>query len=131
MTSQIYFLDLEQVLVIHTDQIERYGGSHGLRDLGLLESAIYRPQTTFGGQDLYPSIFNKAAALFQSLIMNHPFVDGNKRTATTSVLVFLETNGYSLKVAQKELVKFVLKAEKEDLDAEQISSWLKKNSVRI
>lgn len=131
MSPRTYFLDIEQVLIIHTDQIERYGGSHGLRDLGLLESAVFRSQATFGKEDLYPSIFGKAAALFQPLVLNHPFIDGNKRTATASTLVFLEMNGYSIKVGQKVLVKFVLQIEKETLEIEQISSWLKKNSKKI
>ncbi|OGY11265.1 MAG: hypothetical protein A3F61_03600 [Candidatus Blackburnbacteria bacterium RIFCSPHIGHO2_12_FULL_41_13b] len=131
MSPRTYFLDIEQVLIIHTDQIERYGGSHGLRDLGLLESAVFRSQATFGKEDLYPSIFGKAAALFQSLVLNHPFIDGNKRTATASTLVFLEMNGYSVKVGQKVLVKFVLQIEKETLEIEQIYSWLKKNSKKV
>ena len=131
MSPRTYFLDIEQVLIIHTDQIERYGGSHGLRDLGLLESAVFRSQATFGKEDLYPSIFGKAAALFQSLVLNHPFIDGNKRTTTASTLVFLEMNGYSVKVGQKVLVKFVLQIEKETLEIEQIYSWLKKNSKKV
>jgi len=131
VSPRTYFLDIEQVLIIHTDQIERYGGSHGLRDLGLLESAVFRSQATFGKEDLYPSIFGKAAALFQSLVLNHPFIDGNKRTATASTLVFLEMNGYSVKVGQKVLVKFVLQIEKETLEIEQIYSWLKKNSKKV
>ncbi len=130
MTSHTYFLNLEQVITVHTDQIERYGGSHGLRDLGLLESAVFRPQSSFDGEDLYPSIFHKAASLLHSLIMNHPFVDGNKRTATATTLLFLEMNNYSLEVKQKNLVQFILQIEKEDMKVEEISSWLSKNSKK-
>ena len=131
MATKTYYLSLEQVLIIHTDQIERYGGSHGLRDLGLLESAVFRPQSSFSDQDLYPTIFNKAAALLQSLLKNYPFLEGNKRTATASTLVFLEMNSYSLKVGNKDLVEFILKIEKSDSTLEQIASWLQDHSVKL
>ncbi len=122
------FLTLEQVLVIHDDQIERYGGDHGIRDINLFESAIMRPQTTFGGEDLYPTIFDKAAALIHSLILNHPFVDGNKRTGTASAIVFLDINGYQLVAKKIDLEKFVLGVESKKLDIEDISSWLRSHS---
>lgn len=122
------FLTLEQILVIHDDQIERYGGRHGLRDLSLIESAIMRPQTTFGGKDLYPSVFEKAAAMMHSLIFNHPFQDGNKRTGTVSALVFLKLNDYDLVVSQEQLFQSALKIESKDWDVTQLSSWLKKHS---
>lgn len=125
------FLTLEQLLIIHDDQIERYGGSHGIRDLGLLESALLRPQTTFGGQDLYLTIFHKAASLLHSLLMNHAFVDGNKRTAVTTTLVFLELNGYTLSVSQDPLVQTALQIENKKMTFGQIVSWLKKHSKRI
>src|SRR5688572_20333207 len=80
----VKYLSPQQVLAIHDQMIKRFGGSSGIRDVGLLESAVARPKATFDGNDLYPSIFQKAAALLQSLLKNHPFVDGNKRTALTS-----------------------------------------------
>lgn len=122
------FLTFEQILVIHYDQIERYGGSHGIRELALLESAIFRPQTTFGDQELYDDIFSKAAALMHSLLLNHPFIDGNKRTATASCLVFLEINGLFLQVTQEELVDTALKVASKELDLEKLTAWLKDNS---
>ena len=73
------YLSLEQVLDLHRVQIRRFGGATGLRDRGALEAALGRPQMTFGGEDLYPDVAAKAAALMHSLVMNHPFVDGNKR----------------------------------------------------
>lgn len=127
MINKTLFLTLEQILTVHTDQIERYGGSHGLRDLGLLESAIYRPQSTFGGEELYQTIFDKAASLLHSLIANHPFVDGNKRTATASVLLFLKINGCNLVCGQEELVKFVLDISVKKFDLEEIASWIEKH----
>jgi len=131
VTTQTSFLTLEQILVIHEDQIDRYGGSHGIRELALLESAVFRPQSTFAGEELYSTIFDKASALIHSLVLNHPFVDGNKRTATASMLVFLEINGLTLKVGQKELLKTVLKIESKDMDIEEIADWLKKNSKSL
>jgi death-on-curing protein len=79
---------LEDILNLHQFSIQKYGGSDGLRDSGLLESAIARPFQSFGGEDLYPSIFEKAAALGESLIINHPFIDGNKRTGTVAMIAF-------------------------------------------
>ena len=102
------YLSPEQVLFIHSRLIDTTGGSHGVRDIGLLQSAVSRPKATFGGKDLYPDIFRKAAALMESLARNHPFVDGNKRTAITSAAVFLGMNGYRLDTTQKELERFTL-----------------------
>jgi len=124
------FLTFEQVLAIHDNQIETYGGSHGIRDLALFESAIMRPQTTFGGKDLYPSVFEKAAVLMHSLIMNHPFVDGNKRTGTVSALVFLEINGFRIVVNQNELVDISLNVVSKNMDVKSVAKWLQKNSKK-
>ena len=125
------YITLEQVLAIHHDQIERYGGSHGIRDLTLLESAIERPKSSFMGEDLYPTIFDKAAALMHSILLNHPFLDGNKRTSMASATALLYFNGWSLKVEQKELVEAALAVESKKWSLEQISKWLKMNSVKI
>ncbi|OGH21025.1 MAG: hypothetical protein A2186_04005 [Candidatus Levybacteria bacterium RIFOXYA1_FULL_41_10] len=110
--------------------IDRYGGSHGIRDLGLIQSAIARPQSSFGGEDLYQSIFDKAAALFHSLVFNHAFVDGNKRTTMVSTARFLSMNGYELEVDGKEFVAFPLRVENKHLSIEEISRWLKKHSKK-
>lgn len=128
--AEAVYLTFEQVLVIHDDQIERYGGRHGLSDLSLLESAILRPQTTFGGKELYPSVFDKAAAMMHSLILNHPFEDGNKRTGSVSAIVFLEMNGFILDVGQDELVNVVLKVESKNWGVKELSNWLEKNSKK-
>lgn len=123
------FLTMEQVLIIHTDQIDRYGGSQGLRDLALLESALFRPQTTFAGRDLYPVLFDKAAALMHSLILNHPFVDGNKRTGVVSAFIFLELNGRKVKASNKEVISLALKVESKKLRINEISRWLLSHSL--
>lgn len=129
--SKIIFLATEQVLFIHVRAVKRFGGSQGIRDLGLVESAVARPQATFGGEYLYKTIFDKAAALLQSLLKNHPFIDGNKRTALSSSAVFLKKNGYKLINQHKEEVEFAIRVDNGNLPVEQISEWLKKNSVKI
>jgi death on curing protein len=101
-------LSPEQVLFIHSRLIDETGGMHSIRDLGLLESAIARPLAAFNDKELYPTIFHKAAALAESLVKNHPFIDGNKRTAITATALFLQINGYTLKASQRELVDFTL-----------------------
>lgn len=126
----IFFLTLEHIITIHSNQIDGYGGSHGIRDISLLESAVFRPQTTFGGEEMYESIFDKAAALVQSIIMNHAFLDGNKRTGMVSGIIFLEINRYSLVVSQKELVKTAIRIAKKEMGIVEIAGWLKKNSKR-
>ena len=131
MENTIIYLTLEQILLIHEEQIDRYGGSHGIRDITLLESAVFRPQTTFSGIDLYSSIFDKTAALIHSLLLNHAFVDGNKRTAIASALVFLDLNGYSFSVLQKALVTTALSIENKKWNLEKISLWLQKHSKRM
>lgn len=121
----VKYITLDEVLAIHDDMVERYGGSFGIRDLGLIQSAIARPQASFGGVDLYPGIIDKASALFHSLIFNHAFADGNKRTALTSTARFLHLNGYDLNAQQKELIDFPLKVENKHLSFEEIAKWLK------
>ncbi|MBI2621999.1 MAG: type II toxin-antitoxin system death-on-curing family toxin [Candidatus Levybacteria bacterium] len=124
------YLTVQDVLLLHELAIDKFGGSHGLRDLGLLESAVMRPQATFSGIDLYPSIFDKAASLVHSLLMNHQFVDGNKRTAMFSMMTFLELNGYKFIADQKEVVEYALYIENSQPEIEEISKWLKKHSMK-
>ena len=123
------FITLEQVLAIHHDQIEKYGGSHGIRDLNLLESAVQRPQSSFMGEDLYPTIFHKSAALLHSILLNHPFLDANKRTSMVSASAVLHLNGYKLNVNQEDFVVMALKIAAKETDLEGIAEWLRENSV--
>lgn len=119
------FLTLNDVIAIHDNMISFYGGSYGTRDLGLIESAIARPKATFGGEDLYPSIHGKAAALFHSLLLfNHAFTDGNKRTAVASCVFFLEENGYEMTASQREIADFPIRFENEHFSIEEITKWL-------
>ena len=118
---------LDEVVAFHFRVTQKTGGSSGIRDWDLLSSALARPQASFSGQDLYPDIFLKAAALIQSLILNHPFVDGNKRTALVSMEYFLYLNGASIKVAQKEKVDFTIWVENKKPTIEQIADWIRKH----
>lgn len=124
-------VSLDEVIAIHDNMISLYGGSHGIRDLGLIESAISRPKTTFGGADLYPDVFSKAAALFHSLMFNHAFIDGNKRTTISTTSRFLSLNGYELIAADREFIEFPLGVENKHLSLKEISKWLEKHSRKI
>lgn len=124
------YLTVVQVLFLHDQSIKKFGGSGGIRDLGLVESAVARPQASFDDQDLYQSIFDKAAALLESLLKNHPFIDGNKRTALMSAGLFLTRNKYKLVNSHQEEIDFTLKVANESLELKEISSWLEKNSQK-
>jgi len=102
------YLTPQQLLFIHYRLIETTGGSHGIRDLGALQAAAARPQATFAGDDLYPDLFGKAAALMESVIKNHSFVDGNKRTAITAAGIFLHRNGCRLDASLDDLYRFTM-----------------------
>jgi death-on-curing family protein len=104
----VNYLYPKQVLYLYQQVIQRSGGTIGLRDEGLLESAVYRPQASFGGRDLYPDLWSKAAALGHSIILNHPFVDGNKRVGFEAMRLMLRLNGYDLYAAEE--AKFPLGA---------------------
>lgn len=118
---------LDEVVAIHFRVTEKTGGSQGVRDWDLLPSALGRPQATFGGEDLYPGIFLKAAALIQSISSNHPFIDGNKRTALATLEYFLYLNNLEIEATQREKVDFILWAENEKPTLDQIAIWIKKH----
>jgi death on curing protein len=102
------FLTLDEVLEIHDQQVELYGGSHGLRDAGALESAVATPQATFGGEYLYHTVWMMAAAYLYHLVQNHAFIDGNKRAGANTAMTFLYLNGFELDCTEDELVELVL-----------------------
>jgi death on curing protein len=122
------YLTVEQVLFIHMRLIAETGGGPGLRDLALLESAVARPQATFSGEDLYPDLFAKAAALLDSLIRNHRFVDGNKRVGITATGLFLRRNGQRLTASNADLEQFTLQVARSELAVEEIAVWLHSHS---
>jgi len=122
----VRYLTPNNVIQIHFEIVEATGGLHGLRDSGLLESAVMRPQSTFGGEDLYPNLSLKAAALVHSLLLNHMFVDGNKRTAISSMIAFLRLNKVEFKSTNQEFIDFGLWVENKKPTIEEISAWVEK-----
>jgi death-on-curing protein len=125
------YLSAEQILFIHARLIEETGGEHGVRDLGMLLSAIGRPQASFDDQDLYADLFGKAAALMESLICNYPFIDGNKRTGATAAGVFLRRNGYRLTASNAELVAVTMSIAQSQGGLEELATWLRYTSQPI
>jgi death-on-curing protein len=125
------FLTLDEVLEIHKDQIDNYGGSRGVKDQGILLSALAQPETTFGGEYLHKDIYEMAAAYCYHLIENHAFNDGNKRVGIVASLVFLEINGYELTVENDELEKFVLDIASGKKSKEEVNLFMRRNSKKI
>lgn len=118
-------LSKRQILMLHSMVMKQSGGMDGLRDEGLLDSAINTPLQSFGGRELYPSILEKAARLGYGLIHNHPFVDGNKRIGTHAMLVFLDINGISLSYEDDDLISVILSVASGDRDDKALLEWLK------
>lgn len=117
-------LTTKQVISLHSSLIEATGGTDGVRDMGLLESALEAPFQTFDGKDLYPALIQKAARLGHSLISNHPFIDGNKRIGIHTMLVFLAANGVEIECTQKELIDVGLSLADGTMNAEKLLIWL-------
>jgi len=119
------YLTQIEVLAMHSDQIERYGGTHCVRDYGLLESALYRPQTGY-----YSDLIEEAAALWESLGQNHPFIDGNKRTAFAATYTFLAINGIRLTADSSETYLFIAGLyEAGTFRFENLVQWLRSNTI--
>lgn len=123
------FLTVFQILELHQRLIETSGGTGGIRDFGALESALAQPEMTFGGEDLYPTLIDKASALAYSLCMNHPFVDGNKRVAHASMEIFLVLNGFEIDATTDEQEKLFLDLASGKLRREELVNWLQQKVV--
>lgn len=117
-------LTKEQILMLHNQLIESFGGSKGVRDDGLLSSSLESPFQYFGGEELYPSIQEKAARLCYGLVKNHAMIDGNKRIGVHAMLIFLEVNGYKLNYTQKELSDLILDVAGSKKGYEDILAWI-------
>ncbi len=124
------YLSLEEVYAIHAKMIAVGGGRSDIHDFTLLHSAIERPKATFGGKDLYPNVWKKAAALLHSLVKNHPFDDGNKRTAYYTTKRFLFLNGYVLSGKKEEIIDFMVSVDVENFSLNEIAAWLKTRSKK-
>ena len=118
------YLRVSDILAIHDDQVERYGGAQGIRDPGLLEAALFRPQTGY-----YPTLIDEVAALWESLSQNHPFIDGNKRTAFAATYVFLAINGLDITATDDEAQDFILELyETSSVTFDNLRAWLGENT---
>jgi death on curing protein len=124
-------IDLELVISIHEILIERFGGIKGIRDKKSLESAIKRPFMTFDQKDLYPTPIQKAAALIESLVSNHPFLDGNKRIGYVMMRFFLLENKIDIKATQSDKYDFVMNIAKGQISFDQIALWISERVVNI
>ena len=123
----IIYPTLEETLELHQKLIERFGGQAGVRDMGLLESALHRPQTGY-----YDSLSEQAAALLQSLLKNHPFVDGNKRVGFALTVIFLRLNGLQLKAKADGAEKFIIEnIIRKNCDLPEITSWIERHMKKI
>lgn len=125
--NAVQFLSVDEVLEMHARLIERFGGADGLRDMGLLQSALYRPQTGY-----YADLVEMAAALFESLMNNHPFIDGNKRVAFFSTDVFLRINGYKMSVEAEAAYAFLMDLfDSNTCDLEHLAPWIRASIVQL
>ena len=118
------YISIDEVLELHEDQISSFGGTSGVRDEGLLESALAQPQATFGGQLLHPTITEQAAAYLYHLAMNHPFIDGNKRTAFAVADTFLRLNGWTLNLTDDRAYDLVMQVARGTMTKEELSTEL-------
>ena len=125
------YLTLAEVLELHRRVIEQAGGAEGVRDLGAIESAVAQPQMTFGGRDLYPTIDSKATALCFSLVMNHPFVDGNKRVGHAAMETFLVINGFELASDADDAERVILDLAAGKLSREGLLEWVASHIQRL
>jgi len=120
------FLDMDRVMRTHLSLIERYGGMEGVRDVGLLNSALATPQASFGGQFLHKDMFEMAAAYLYHIVQNHPFIDGNKRTGAATAIIFLALNDVEIEADEKGLADLTIAVARGELDKTQIAEFFRK-----
>jgi len=124
-------LTTDEIIEVHAKLIKATGGSPGLRDMGLLESAVLGCNQTFGGEDLYPTVIEKASRMAYSICKNHPFVDGNKRVAVTALLAILRMNDIMLSFSQEELIHLGLGVADGSLGYDDIIAWVNKHVIKV
>lgn len=125
------YLTADDIVYIHDKIVEEIGGSLGIREFGLLESIVNKPNSGFGGQDLYPTVFDKAATLYEALCNYHVFIDGNKRTAALVAYRFLSINGHELTASNKQLQDYTLYIATHNPDLADVAAWIKKHSKKV
>ena len=119
------FLDVEDVLSLHADQVALYGGDHGVRDMGLVDSALAQPRATFGGEFLYKDLFEMAAAYLFHIVQNHPFLDGNKRTGAVVALVFLDLNGIQIDAPKGSIYDLTMAVATSQADKSHVAEFFR------
>lgn len=124
-------INIKIALATHNILIERFGGGTGVRDTGSLEAALARPYATFDQQELYPSGIEKAAAILESIVINHPFVDGNKRTAYALMQLILVDHNMIVRVSENEQYDFVISASMGEIRFDEIRTWLEANTTEL
>lgn len=125
------FLSLTEVLEIHQDQLVRYGGGAGIRDIELLKSALGMPAATYGGEYLHTDVYEMAAAYLFHLVKNHPFVDGNKRVGAVAALVFLSLNGYDFDAPEDDFAEMVLSVARGEIDKAEVAVFIRRWSQTL
>ncbi|MFB2836006.1 type II toxin-antitoxin system death-on-curing family toxin [Floridanema evergladense] len=125
------FLSFSEIEEIHTDIISSFGGSFGIRDEGLLESALAQPEATFGGEFLHSTIYEQAAAYLYHISMNHPFIDGNKRTAFAVMDTFLRVNNYYLNLTNEQAYNLVLQVVQGEISKSELANYLQQSVIYI
>lgn len=125
------FLGLQEVLEIHRDQVTRYGGTAGIRDLYLLKSALGMPGATFNGEFLHTDVYEMAAAYLFHLVKNHPFLDGNKRVGAVAALVFLTLNGHDFQAPEDDLAETVLAVARGEIGKSEVTVFLRRWSAGL
>lgn len=118
-------LTVDDIIFLHKELIDEFDGDSGIRDMKLLESAVYTPYQTYGGEDIYEGPIEKGVRLCYSLVMNHPFVDGNKRIGAHALVIFLDANGYPLEYEESELTKIILDLASSKLSDKDLLDWVK------
>ena len=129
MASQ--FIPIDLVLTIHADLLQRYGGQPGLRDRGLLESALAQPRMTAGRKEIHKTVFEKAAAYGYHVCNNHPFIDGNKRVAFVLMDIFLQKNGWNITSTEEEAYTMMISLASGKLTKAQLAAWLKEHTAQL
>lgn len=127
----IRFLEKSTLLIFHEDQLRQYGGKSGIRDMGLLESALAQPEASFGGDYVHQDIFHMAAAYGYHICQNHPFFDGNKRTALIAMYMFLYVNGHRLMAGKKNLFAVMMGVAQGQIDKDSLADFLRKESIPL
>ncbi|WP_153557822.1 type II toxin-antitoxin system death-on-curing family toxin [Roseimaritima sediminicola] len=125
------FLTLGELILLHRWLVEQSGGADGIRDLGLAESALAQPQLSFGGEELYPTLAEKASALCFSLVMNHPFVDGNKRIGHAAMETFLMLNGFELNANVDDSESIILRLAAGEIERRRFTAWVVKHTTQV